>query len=57
MRVRRMTLFLLSVIGLTACDGAYRVIVPYCPISDSAWAHADSVPLGCLLPDTLTRLP
>lgn len=42
---------------LTACDGVYRVVVPFCPRSDSAWAAADSVPLGCALPDTTQVQP
>lgn len=32
---------------LSAC--AISVTMPYCPISDSAWAKADSVPAVCMV--------
>lgn len=45
------------VAGLVACDGTYRVIMPYCPVSDSAKARADSIPVACLFPDTSGTKP
>jgi hypothetical protein len=42
------------VLVLAGCDltvtGTVDVEVPYCPVSPSAWAAADSVPLGCVVP-------
>jgi hypothetical protein len=39
---------------LVSCDGVYRITVtmPWCPVSDSARARADSIPVACLQPDT-----
>lgn len=46
------------ILGLTfclaACDGTYRIVSPWCPVSDSAWAHADSIPAICLT-DTVSQ--
>lgn len=52
--VARFLLLLAGVVFSAACDGVYRVVVPMCPISDSAKAVADSIPLGCpgTLPDS-----
>lgn len=51
MRRRWLWATLAVLIVIAACDGIYRVVVsvPYCPVSDSAKAQADSVPLPCLL--------
>lgn len=50
----RLVVILLLVALVVACDGWYRITVemPYCPVSDSAKAAADSIPVGCLFPDT-----
>lgn len=39
---------LLAALLLTGCSATFTVVdYPYCPTSDSARAHADSIPLGC----------
>ena len=43
---------LLGLVLVMACDSTVRITMPYCPVSDSAKAHADSIPVGCLFPDT-----
>jgi hypothetical protein len=52
----RLTLLTLLLVPLVAavCDGEYRITSVYCPVSDSAKARADSVPLPCLYPPTDT---
>lgn len=44
----------LALIGcwLASCDVNITLVVPYCPISDSAKAKADSVPFTCSLDST-----
>lgn len=39
-----------------ACDMAFRITMPYCPVSDSAKAKADSIPVTCLF-DSLPVRP
>lgn len=49
--------YLLVVLGAMAC-GEFRIVAvnfPYCPVSDSAKAKADSIPAICMLPDTVSR--
>ena len=43
-------LVLVALIG--ACDGLYTVEVkmPYCPVSDSAKAQAESIAVACVVP-------
>jgi hypothetical protein len=50
-------LALLCLVALLACNATYTVELnmPYCPVSDSAKAAADSVPVVCVLPDSLRR--
>jgi hypothetical protein len=51
-------LALLCLVALVAsCNATYTVELnmPYCPVSDSAKAAADSVPIACVLPDSLRR--
>lgn len=47
----------LGLLLAVACDGVYRIVVPYCPVSDSAKAHADSVPMPCLFADSTRKAP
>lgn len=52
---RRSVALALTIVSLAyACDGIYRITVetPYCPVSDSAKARADSIPLPCILDTT-----
>lgn len=51
----RVIALLLLLLLTLACNATYTVdlTMPYCPQSDSAKAHADSVPVLCVLPDTL----
>jgi len=46
--MRPLVLAVLILLAL-GCDATQVVDlrVPFCPRSDSAWARADSVPLGC----------
>lgn len=39
-------LAVLALVLVTGC--AIAVTMPYCPISDSAWANVDSVPVACM---------
>lgn len=48
-------LALVALLLLAACNATFTVSVPYCPVSDSAKARADSIPLGCNLPDSLVK--
>ena len=50
--MKRLALF--ALVLLTACRMVVAVEVPYCPVSDSAKAVADSVPFPCLM-DSVTR--
>lgn len=55
----RRVLVLLALIGagclLANCDMSVTLVVPYCPVSDSAKAKADSVPLPCYVADSVKR--
>lgn len=51
--MRRLALCLLVL--LVGCNATITLSVPYCPQSDSAKAKADSIPLGCNLPDSLVK--
>lgn len=53
---------LLALCGLVVlacgCDATYTIRfadVPHCPVSDSAKAKADSVPVPCLFADSVKR--
>lgn len=50
--MKRILLLLLLTL---ACDAEIRLTMPFCPVSDSAKAKADSVPVLCILPDSLPR--
>lgn len=45
----RVAAVLITLWLLLSCSGSYTLVMPYCPVSDSAKAHADSVPVACLL--------
>jgi hypothetical protein len=51
--------FVLLLVLAAACNGTITVVVPYCPVSDTAKAKADSVPFTCVLAatDTTKRKP
>lgn len=44
--MKRLALIAFLVVVVSGC--AIAVTMPYCPISDSAWAKADSVPAICM---------
>lgn len=46
--MKRLTLLALALLG--ACTMTVKITAPYCPVSDSAKAAADSIPLGCEKP-------
>jgi hypothetical protein len=48
---------LLLLVLLTSCDATYTIVVPWCPVSDSAKQAADSIPLFCGPIDTPAVLP
>lgn len=51
--MKRLALF--ALVLLAACRVVIAVEVPYCPVSDSAKAAADSVPFTCVLADSVKR--
>lgn len=47
-------LAILAALLLVGCGASVVVTMPYCPVSDSAWAHTDSIAVACLS-DTISQ--
>lgn len=47
-------LLIVALVAVAACTSVVEVRMPYCPVSDSAWKKADSIPAICVL-DTISR--
>jgi hypothetical protein len=54
---RLLGILALIVIGcvLANCNMSITLVVPYCPVSDSAKAKADSIPMPCVVADSVKR--
>lgn len=47
---------IVALVLVAGCSASYTVTMPFCPVSDSAKAAADSVPVACLFTkDTLVK--